>query len=180
MGVLVAEISLAVGTPADYGRFATWTICFLGAIAPDMVMVPMFLRDKLQGRQPMTQQGRLIMATKEISHSLPVWLSLLCIASWMKGGMLQDVLILFLTAGILGGILPDIPTHSEERYRDTDCTFLYPLGPMAKIILGTDTLRWMSAKWEYRIDFGILWPLKPWEQWFNIGVATIILTLVIF
>lgn len=172
MGVLVAEVSMTSGLTGSYGRAVVWSVCFLGAIAPDMVMVPMFLRDKLQGRQPMTKQGPLMMVLKEISHSIPVWLALLGVTiSMMNEGAVRDISILFLIAGIVGGVIPDIPTHSEERFRETDCTFLYPLGPLTKAFIGTDTLRWKSDRWEYRIGHGVLWPLKSWEKYFNYGMV---------
>lgn len=181
MGVLVAEVSITTGFSEGYDWLAVWSVCFLGAIAPDMVMVPMFLRDKLQGRQPMTEQGILTMTLKEISHSIPVWSILLGIViGLMNEGVIRDMCILFLIAGIIGGVIPDIPTHSEERFRATDCTFLYPFGPLTKALIGTDTLRWKSDRWEYRIDFGIPWPLKSWEKWFDIGITTMIILLIIF
>ena len=178
MGVLVAEVSMTTSLVEGYSRLVVWSVCFMGAIAPDMVMVPMFLRDKIQGRQPMTKQGALMMALKEISHSIPVWLGLLGVAiCFMHDGVLRDMSALFLVAGIFGGVIPDIPTHSEERFRETDCTFLWPLGPLAKVLVGTDTLRWKSDRWEYRVEHGVLWPLKPWEKYFNIGMIAAIVAL---
>jgi hypothetical protein len=168
MGVLVAEVSMTTDLIEGYSRVAVWLVCFLGAIAPDMVMVPMFLRDKLQGRQPMTSTGPIMMAIKEISHSIPVWLLLLMIALYfVNNSAPRDMFMLFITAGLVGGVIPDIPTHSEERFRETDCTFLYPFGPLTRVLIGTETLRWKSNRWEYRIDHGVLWPLKTWEKYFN-------------
>jgi hypothetical protein len=181
MGIVVAEVCIATGLMDNYGRLVVWSICFLGAITPDMVMVPMFLRDKLQGRHPMTKQGPLMMTLKEISHSIPVWLILFGITiSLMHEGVVRNMSTLFLIAGIVGGVIPDIPTHSKEQFRETDCTFLYPFGALTKTLIGIDTLRWKSDRWEYRFDHGVLWPLKEWEKRFNIGAATAIIILIFF
>lgn len=139
-----------------------------GAIAPDLVMVPMFLMDKVRGKQPMTKQGPDIMALKELSHSIPVWLlAMLLVIIIFPHGILAQLGFVFTLSGLFGGVLPDIPTHSEERFKETDCTFLYPANSFFKHTLGIDRIRWPNENWEYRYDHGILWPLKPFELWFN-------------
>jgi len=179
LGVLVGEIAVTAGMTAEYHPSVIWFVAFLGAIAPDMVMVPMFVRDKLEGRQPMTMQGPITMMLKEMSHSIPLWVGLLIGAFWISDPMFRDFAVLFLVAGIFGGVLPDVPTHAEERFRETDCSFLYPFGGIAKMLFGIDAIRWPSDKWEYRIDHGVLWPLKDWERDFNYIVGALILFLLL-
>lgn len=141
---------------------------FAGAVAPDVVMVPMFIWDKVKGRQPMTNEGPITYVLKELSHSLPLWIALFLFA-WLTlpEGVLRDLSLVFVVCGLFAGVLPDIPTHSEERFRRTDCTFLYPLNDVFKKLFGFSALRWPNEKWEYRFDHGVLWPLKPWELRIN-------------
>jgi len=169
-GAWISEIIL-VGSPQTFTVTEVTLLLgagITGAIAPDLVMVPMFLMDKIRGRQPMTEQGPATMALKELSHSLFVWLpAMFLVVLLFPRGIIGQLGFMFTLAGLFGGVLPDIPTHSEERFKDTDCTFLYPLNSFCKHTFGIDRIRWPNDDWEYRYDHGILWPLKPFELWIN-------------
>lgn len=105
---------------------------------------------------------------KEASHSLPLWVgAIVAVWQYVPIGTLRTLTLLFLWAGLVGGVLLDIPTHSEERYRETDCTFLWPLGPLFRMFGGSGVIRWPNDRWEYRLGHGILRPLKAFECTFN-------------
>lgn len=157
---------------ADWLPESVWVagiylVAIAGAVTPDVPMFVKFLWDKWRGVQLFMEQGPLLMVLKEGSHSLPLWLLAWV---WAVSGLVVShqtplypaflVSALFVASGILAGVLPDIPTHSEERFRDTDCTFLWPL---------PGSLRWPNEKWEYRYDHGVVTQVKPFELTLIIG-----------
>lgn len=169
-GAWIAEMVL-LSSPISFTQTESVLIMgagIVGAVAPDLVMVPMFVMDKIRGRQPMTEQGPVIMALKELSHSIPIWSMMLFVTLFIPRSIYSQVMSMFMVSGLLGGILPDIPTHSEEKYKDTDCTFLYPFNGFFKWMRGVDRIRWPNDTWEYRYGHGVLWPLKPFELWINV------------
>lgn len=133
--------------------------CVGAAVLPDLVMIPVFLKDKLAGRQPMQNQSSALMVLKEIGHSLLLWLGLL-ICSWGWYEVSDTQLSLWLLAAAVSGVSHvaiDIFTHGRgpkpaRPYWETDLKFLWP----TKI-----DLRPMGL-WEYRYGHGILRP-KPFE-----------------
>ncbi len=143
MGGVIAAVFFRDNTIAQAG-------CVIASAAPDLTMVPQYLIDLAQKRQPMTQQSKRLMLFKEIGHSLPIWLFLTIL-----GLVLPSPAILAFGLGGLTHSIVDILTHGtgskENRpYWDTDLKFMWPT-PLDLRPLGL---------WEYRIGPGVLRPKK--------------------
>lgn len=118
----------------------------VGSIAPDLVMVPLFVLDKLQGRQPLANQGPWTITMKEISHSLPLAI-ILTIQPWWLAGK-------FIGVGMMVHTIIDGFTHGDNNKTDQSC--LWPChNHLPK--LGT-----IVGFWNYSYGPGILRP-KPAE-----------------
>ena len=124
--------------------------CATGAILPDLVMVPKFALDRIRGKKPMTQQSDRLMAIKEMSHSLPLWVAIGLIGLFPLG-MMQSHVLAFSLGGV-SHIATDILSHRDYQYRKYDLTYMWPL-PFS--LYG-------FAPWEYRKGHGDLSP-KPLE-----------------
>jgi membrane-bound metal-dependent hydrolase YbcI (DUF457 family) len=125
-----------------------------GSVAPDLVMIPKFVLDKVRGRPPMEEQSDTLMLLKNVSHSIPLWLVGL-VVGWLYQ---PSMLAMLLFACALGGLihpLIDRPTHCDPEYRDTENTYLWPLP------FDLNDIKWLSL-WEYRSRHGDLWP--KWQE----------------
>ena len=138
-------------------------------------MVPEFFWDKYVKKiQPMTQEGPVIMFFKEVSHSIFLWV----VAYWLWAlfyptGVVQNFGIVFLLCGFFAGVIPDIFTHTEERFLETDPTFIFPFSHLFGF-----RLRWHKPEWEYRKAHGDL-SMKEWEINFNNWVFMSFLALLV-
>jgi len=179
-GALVAQTAITHAYVSYDNTFTGILILYalgiIGAFAPDSVMVPEFLTDKLRGKQAMTDQGEWVLEVTDLSHSLPIWLgvSFVCWFYWFSLPENTYVSMTFLAvySALMVGVFPDVPTHSEKRFEVTDCTFLYPYNELCNRLFGFSKIRWPHEKWEYRFNHGVIWPLnfrslKPWEVHLN-------------
>ena len=138
------------------------TSCATCAILPDLVMVPRFILDKLSGRKPLKSQSSLLLKAKEGSHSLVLWGIVGTLSFFTENRALEIALV----AGCLGGIshvLIDILTHRDEKYRENEPTYLWPLPASLQGL----------AIYEYRIDNGVLRPKGP-------EAAVIVITIIFY
>lgn len=144
-----AAIGAALGAAFFPGDYVAEAALVTASVAPDLVMVPAFLVDKLAGRKPLEYQTEELMVLKEMSHSVVLWSGFLALV-WLFG------LIAPLYAFALGGlahVVVDVFTHGsgpkENRpFWETDLAFMWPL-PLDLRPLGL---------WEYRKDAGDLTP----------------------
>lgn len=144
-GATIAQVSVTFfgSNPGMDGLYwGAIALCagMAGAILPD-VPYALYMVYHTVRKTPVSvyayDQGWLIMTAKEASHSLFVWGLLLMMAwnvdtvlSWYqlsatKISVLQNAAIVFVFAGILGGVVPDIPTHVGLQYKKDDCTYLW-------------------------------------------------------
>lgn len=153
-----------------------WIFALVGAFIPDSVMVPEFIVDKLKGKQAMTNQGNGLLEMTDFSHSIPIWASItfFCWLYWhiFPNNVYVSITFLFVYSGLIVGVMFDVPTHSEERFKVTDVTFLYPYNEKFQKLFGVRAIRWQHDGWEYRYNHGVIWPLnvrclKPWEVSLN-------------
>jgi|GEM_PF-5479335 hypothetical protein len=165
---------LAVGT-AIGGLLAVYfphqplvpTACIIASIGPDLVMAPPYILAKLAHKPPLAEQGKFLMALKEMEHSLLLCMLLgVGIRFLPEGWKFWQVIGYAFVWGWLSHIVIDIFTHGagpkENRpYWETDLMFMWPL-PIDLRPLGL---------WEYRYGTGILWPPKPFEA-IVLGLAT--------
>jgi membrane-bound metal-dependent hydrolase YbcI (DUF457 family) len=119
-----------------------------GAIAPDLVMVPQFIFDKMSGREPLAKQSPILKILLGPSHSIPTWAGLAAI-----GFYFSPLLWAFAIGGLFCHIAIDLFTHGDPRLNFQDPPYLWPLPNTIHI-----------GRWDYRIENGRLWPLKPFEQ----------------
>lgn len=144
-------------------------VLIVGSVLPDLVMVPLFILDKIKGRKALAEQGYLTRNSKEISHSLP--LSLFCLLSTglFSWNTYTDLLAVFFMA-MATHIVMDGLTHCGEKYKTTDQSCLWPWkSPKLGSICGI---------WEYRYDHGVLKP-KPLELLICV-IATLIWIFSVF
>jgi membrane-bound metal-dependent hydrolase YbcI (DUF457 family) len=149
-----AWIGGAVGVILFPNNIAGQIACVAGSILPDVVMIPQFLWDKVNGRQPLKTQSSFLMSLKEIAHSLPIWSILTIVGATILST--YDILFAIGVGGLLH-VFIDIITHGtgpkENRpYWDTDVKFMWP----------TRTDLRPLGLWEYRYGHGVLAP-KPFE-----------------
>lgn len=123
-----------------------------GSIAPDVPLAVQFARDLVTKRPPMSDQPKLILILKEVSHSIPLWLMVAYATTQWPDNDLAKTLKIF-AWGVLLHCLVDALTHGGEEYRDTDQGLLWPLKAKLSGLVGI---------WEYRIQTGSLQP-KPFE-----------------
>jgi membrane-bound metal-dependent hydrolase YbcI (DUF457 family) len=122
--------------------------CVLASIGPDTVMMPLFALDKLRGKQPLANQGKIVLVLKELSHSL--FLSAACL---VLGALCKQSIIVAFGFGWFAHIVIDILTHADPKFQAIgDPHYIWPVGSLQKFGI-----------WEYRIETGQLWPLKPFE-----------------
>jgi hypothetical protein len=128
-------------------------ILVVGAsLVPDVPAASMFVLDKFRGRQPLKEQGKVFLIIQEIFHSLLVWLIT---------GFWRPVFI-----GAYSHLILDWISHSDERFRKTDPSMIWPLP-------------WkLRGVFEYREEHGKLYsPLEirftifcvvvaAWLRWF--------------
>ncbi|KKS86218.1 MAG: hypothetical protein UV60_C0002G0023 [Parcubacteria group bacterium GW2011_GWA2_43_11] len=145
----------------------------LGAIAPDMVMVPEFFWDKYVKKiQPMTQEGPITMFLKEVSHSLFTWLIAgLLWSMFFPAGEMKVFGFVFLICALFAGVVPDIYTHTDPRFLKTDPTFIYPISHITR-----KRLRYKNPKREYRKAHGDL-SMKEWEKSLNFWTSVVFFVL---
>jgi hypothetical protein len=111
-------------------------------------MMPLFALDKLRGRQPLVRQGPIVLTLKELSHSI-----FLCGACGLIGMLLVLPVVTAFALGWLVHIVIDILTHADPKFQAIgDPHYIWPVGSLRS---------W--GVWEYRIETGQLWPLKPLE-----------------
>lgn len=182
-----------------------WFVGIAGAVLPDVPYAAYMVYHKIRGtpvEEYAYNQGPLIMNAKEMSHSFVVWGILFSIAWYLIPivtpvypadlsilELFRSLALVFTSAGILGGVLLDLPTHVGSQYKKDDCTFLWGLG----LLVGDRTLRpdpevhegdgrvtrWVKQHLlaEYRIAPSVLWPLKRFEKNYNVLVLTGIVAL---
>jgi len=124
--------------------------CVVGAISPDLVMVPSYLLDKLQGRTPLGHQSVWLLFAKNVSHHVFLWgaMILLGYGTWWFASVLFACGI-----GGMSHIMTDVLTHGDSRFNEYDCRYLWPIQRRAFNI----------GRWDYRSGVGTLWPPKPVE-----------------
>ena len=137
------------------------TACLVfGSVAPDLVLVPEFIIDKLAGRVPFSGElGFMRKFFLKPSHSMVLW-SLLVWLGWIIS---QPLWVL-----AIGGVLHlfiDLCSHGDPEMNRRDPPYLWPITKQ-KLHVGN---------WEYRIAVGQLWPVKPFEA-FVIFVSVLVLT----
>ncbi len=155
--------------------------CTMAAIAPDVPFFFEFKLDERAGRPPMKNpEARLplIWHSGEALHSIPVWIVMGGIV-YSLSFMMPFVFAMFLwgcMAGWASHIIADTLSHGgdlSERGKylaQSDVSYLYP----CNLIFPRMAIRLRVA--EYRIDHGIRWPLKPFEQKTN-SIANVIIVL---
>ncbi len=141
-------IGAAIGAVAFPHQPIVQLACVAASVGPDVVMMPLFALDKLQGRQPLTRQGPIVLTLKELSHSV-----FLCGACGLIGTLLMLPIVTAFALGWLVHIVIDILTHADPKFQAVgDPNYIWPLGSLRRF-----------GVWEYRIATGQLWPLKPFE-----------------
>ena len=110
-------VHLSVGLVASQVFFPedlSFQVLVVGAsLVPDVPAVSMFVLDKLRGRQPLKEQSKVFVTVNEIIHSLVVWLI---------SGFWWPVFV-----GAYSHLLLDWVSHSDERFRETDPSMIWPL-----------------------------------------------------
>lgn len=137
-------------------------LCIGAAVAPDIVMMPTFLLDRMPGRQALTNQPRWLLATKELSHSLPLSAGMLLIGLHRNWPLLIAIGI-----GWLSHVIIDMLTHGNPCFQENDPHYIWPFGSLRKI-----------GVWDYRIQTGQLWPVRPFEL--IILVSTSMVAVILF
>lgn len=122
----------------------------IGSCAPDLVMVPSFLLDKVRGRVPLKEQGPAVIAMKKASHSIP-----LSLFFWLFPWPLQQSLGIFFAAVFLHACIDEL-THGIGAAKICDESCFWPF------TLEFEGLRQKIGIWEYRYGPGVLRP-KPLE-----------------
>lgn len=134
--------------------------CVTASIWPDLVMMPLYALDTLRGRRPLAKQGRTLLFLKELSHSV-----FLSAAVLIAGIVVDRSLVLAFGIGWIVHVVIDVLTHGDPKFQAYgDPNYIWPLGSLRQ---------W--AIWEYRIETGQLWPLKPLELFVLIGSSGIAL-----
>ena len=141
-------VGACIGALVFDHNYAAVVACTTGAVAPDTVMIPPFIVDKLRGWQPLAQQGPLLLLLKNLSHSVPLWM-ILCIVGWYT-----HPLIFALAIGGLSHPLIDMFTHGNPELNEQDSRYFWPVQKNP----------WNIGTWDYRYRPGDLWPIKPLEK----------------
>ena len=121
----------------------------VGAMIPDLVMVPQYLIDVAVGRKPMTAQSRRFIMMKELSHSIPLWTIAtlgMFITTWLWPSFLASS-VWAITIGGLSHLPVDILTHTSPGFAKDDLGMLWPFKTRLRI-----------NGWDYRKDYGDLTP----------------------
>lgn len=124
----------------------------IGAIAPDLTLVPEFVADRLAGRGALVRKSRVTELASEIGHSVPLW-AVLTIVAFTLGWPV--VVAAFLLGGISHQVI-DLFTHGDPNINRVDATYIWPFPWRG--------LRGTRGIWDYR--WGVkakLWPPKPFE-----------------
>lgn len=137
--------------------------CAAGSIAPDVVSAAKFAFDKSRGMQPFSHKPKGLLILAEISHSIPIWLFL----GWLTGTLcpwpiIRPLIGTFLLGGLIHEVIDGL-THIEGKYRDTDCSLLWPIPVWLPDLIGI---------WEYRYGLGILRPKRPEAVIFVLSALT--------
>lgn len=132
--------------------------CAVASVLPDLVMVPKFVMDKCRGRPPLEYQSPMLMALKQCSHSLVLWM-LVGIVAMLVQDPLGSIVLAFSIGGV-SHVVIDILTHKDQKYRQHEATYLWPLPGSLQGL----------AVYEYRIGTGILLPKLP-ELILNIALV---------
>jgi hypothetical protein len=133
---------------------ALQALCVLGAVVPDTVMIPAFVRDVRAGRRPLMEQSSWLKFIKEVSHSTFLWFGLLGMAL-----MLQNEILFAIALGGASHAVIDMFTHGDKEINQNDHHIFWPL--LSPHSLGT---------WDYRYrDYGGLLRIKPLEQIVLVG-----------
>jgi membrane-bound metal-dependent hydrolase YbcI (DUF457 family) len=127
----------------------------VGAMTPDVVMIPAFALDRLKGRQALVAQGPLLRLAKNLSHSVLLWALLLAFVWYARSVVPLWAAQMFIpfALGGLSHMAVDVFTHGDARLNRQDSLYFWPL-QSRPFNIGT---------WDYRYDHGVLWPLKPFE-----------------
>jgi hypothetical protein len=108
-----------------------------GSVAPDLVMVPLYLKDSLQGKIPLSDQGPFTLILKMLSHSL--FVSIVCIFTmwtWPPG--------FYFFFGAFCHQAMDEPTHGIGEAKIPSETCFWPLHRQL------EWFRHSIGIWEYR------------------------------
>ena len=105
-----------------------------GSLIPDVPSFPMYILDKMKGKEPFKEQAKTFTTISEVLHSLIVW---------FVSGFCWPLFV-----GIYSHLLLDWWSHSAERFRETDSSMIWPIWPF----LGDIKLR---GFFEYRRDYGM-------------------------
>lgn len=139
-------------------------VCVVASTAPDLPLVVQYFVDLVVSRRPMTRQSTTLCLLTEISHSLPLWVSL-ALAAYFVPLKLQTIVLAAACSGFVH-IITDILTHGVGPKEDrpfwlTDVRFTWPLpGDLRPFGL-----------WEYRYGAGVLRPKS-----FEVAVLLLCLT----
>lgn len=156
-------IGAALGTLAYRNDPLAQLCCVIGAGGSDVGFALEFAAHKFKGLAPMKQKRpRWLREIGEAAHSLPLWFAVL-VAIWFSADTRLFVLALAFEVGWISHIVVDVLTHGGgkdgKKFSETDVTFMWPLNHISE----RADLRPLAIA-EYRIDHGVLWPLKPFEQ----------------
>jgi hypothetical protein len=121
--------------------------CVVGAVLPDVVMVPTFITDRMSGRLPLSQPPQWLLWLIELGHSFWLWSAILLAAIWF--GTMAPICF---ALGGLSHVMIDVLTHGNPQFQRFDPQYLWPIADLRGL-----------ATWDYRIIPGRLWPLKPLE-----------------
>jgi hypothetical protein len=149
-----AALGAALGAALFPDNLALQGACAVGAMIPDLVMVPQYLIDVANGRKPMTAQSMRFIMMKELSHSIPLW-TVATLGTFMATWLWPSHLASIVWASAIGGLshLPiDVLTHTSPRFAKDDLGMLWPFKTRIRI-----------NGWDYRKDYGDLTP-KPFEM----------------
>ena len=176
LGVTVAQAMLTTGIVQIHGPLEfvlALSAGVFGGGAPDTVMLPEYYWDKYVKRiQPMTEEGPVTMFLKEVTHSVFTWaVAIFLWSMFFPAGEMRNLGLVFLFCALFAGVVPDVFTHTEERFRKTDPTFLYPISHIVGI-----RIRCHKPEWEYRKAHGDR-SKKEWEKSLNFWVSVIFLVL---
>jgi membrane-bound metal-dependent hydrolase YbcI (DUF457 family) len=137
-----------------------WGLVALGAVAPDLVMGPTFVRDRAAARRPLAAQPPWLRRAKELSHSTFLW----AFALWW-GAHTGNPAVAALGFGGVSHVVLDALSHGDPHINYQDHQLLYPFKSQHAILL-----------WDYRYDSSArLWPIKPPEL--VVLMASVVLAL---
>lgn len=122
--------------------------CAFGAIMPDIPAAIELILNKIKGVKPFAESSENFYLIEDVSHS-----SSLCTSYFFIAHMLFNIYFISGVIGISSHIIIDILTHNGKKfYHKTSNILLLSAFELSKYI----------GIWDYRYDFGVLWP-KPFE-----------------